>query len=136
MMVVHQNILLKAGFLNVGDWQFRNGALIIDGNIPNKRAVYAISLNGYVHYIGSTDVGLKKRIYGYLNPGKSQSTNIKLNKLIVDHLLKKQKLSLLAAFPPNTTWNGLPVDGVMGLESGLIKKLNPPWNIKGKPRDF
>ncbi|MGH1405127.1 MAG: hypothetical protein ACRBBJ_01055 [Rhodomicrobiaceae bacterium] len=135
-MFIHERILLRAGFLKIANWQIRNGALIIDGIIPNKRAVYAITLTDHVQYIGSTDVGLKKRIYGYLNPGRSQSTNIKINKLIVDHLLKKQKLSLLAAFPPNTTWNGLPIDGVMGLESGLIKKLNPPWNIKGKPRDL
>lgn len=40
-------------------------------------------------------------------------------------------VELIAAFPTPSMWNGLPVDRVTGLESGLVKKFGPPWNKRG-----
>ncbi len=40
-------------------------------------------------------------------------------------------VELLAAFAEPSRWNGLPVDCVIGLESGLIRQYCPPWNMRG-----
>jgi hypothetical protein len=29
------------------------------------------------------------------------------------------------------SWRGLPIDPIAGLEEGLIRNLQPPWNIRG-----
>lgn len=84
-----------------------------------------------VYYIGTATMGLRKRMYSYSKPGKSQKTSIRINGLIKDELEAGNIVELIAAFPDPTTWNGLPVDQVTGLEAGLIKKFAPPWNKRG-----
>jgi len=76
-------------------------------------------------------MGLKKRLYFYGKPGSTQRTSIRINGLIKKELKAGRKVELIAAFPEPSTWNGLPVDCVTGLESGLIKQYCPPWNMRG-----
>lgn len=127
----HQETLLKAGFRKVGAWTLRGDAIVLGGDVPKETATYAVVVNEYVQYIGSATMGLKKRVYFYDKPGKTQRTSIRVNALIKDRLIAGDTVELIAAFPESTSWQGLPVDVVTGLEHGLIKKFCPPWNKRG-----
>lgn len=129
-MSVHVNNLTRAGFKKLAHWQLKKNSLSLSHTLPNKAAVYVITKNNYIVYVGSTHRGLKKRIYGYLKPGWTQKTNVRLNKLLIEHLKQGDALELLAAFPSNSSWNGLPIDTIAGLESGLIELIKPLWNKK------
>lgn len=123
--------LLKADFNPVGHWELRNDAIVLIGDIPTNPGVYAHVVNGEVYYIGLATMGLKKRLYFYGKPGKSQRTSIRINGLIKEVLGLNNRVDVIAAFPDPSTWNGLPVDQVSGLEAGLIRKFSPPWNMRG-----
>jgi hypothetical protein len=81
-------------------------------------------------YVGLASQSLAKRLYFYRNPGTSQSTNIRLNGLLVDRLAAGT-VSIYVATPPDFDWNGLMVRGAEGLESGLIAAFDLPWNKRG-----
>lgn len=123
--------LLKADFNHVGHWELENDAIVLIGDIPTNPGVYAHVVNGEVYYIGVATMGLKKRLYFYGKPGKSQRTSIRINGLIKEELCLNNTVEVIAAFPDPSTWNGLPIDQVSGLEAGLIRKFSPPWNMRG-----
>lgn len=127
--------LLHAGFGEVGDWELKDGKIRIAGDIPAKPGVYAHVVDGSIYYIGSATMGLKKRLYFYARPGRTQRTSIRINALIAEALAAGKKVSTIAAFPEDSAWNELPVCGVTGLEAGLVRKLCPPWNKRGLPRN-
>ena len=50
-------------------------------------------------------------------------------KLLIEAALADgNEVSVLVATPGTSEWNGLPVDLVAGLESGLIRTMQPAWN--------
>jgi hypothetical protein len=40
-------------------------------------------------------------------------------------------MKVLVATPAPSEWNGLPVNTAAGLESGLMERIGPIWNIMG-----
>ena len=129
---IDEKPLLDAGFKKYGQWECKeDGSIHLAGDIPTEPGVYAHVINGKIHYIGSATMGLKKRLYFYGKPGSTQRTSIRINGLIKEELNAGNIVELIAAFPEPTSWNGLPVDRVTGLESGLVKKFSPPWNKRG-----
>jgi hypothetical protein len=128
---VNANILKDAGFVTIGEWSLKSDGIQLDGSVPTRPGVYAHVVDGNIVYIGVATMGLKKRLYFYSNPGKSQTTSIRLKKLIRTELETGRRVEVLAASPEPGTWNGLPVDFVTGLETGLIRMLQPEWNKKG-----
>lgn len=77
---------------------------------------------------------LRSDCYFFGRPEKSQLTSIRVNGLIKAALNAGKDVTLLTAQPDPSSWIGLPVDRVTGLESGLIKKLSPEWNKRGVAR--
>ena len=128
---VHHGVLLKAGFKKFGYWELENKRIHLVGDIPTEAGVYAHVVNGKIYYVGVATMGLKKRLYFYGKPGSTQRTSIRVNGLIKEELKAGRTVGLIAAFPGPTSWSGLPVDTVTGLESGLVKKFSPPWNKRG-----
>lgn len=51
-----------------------------------------------------------------------EKTSIRINGLIKIELEAGKRVELIAALPTASMWNGLPVDRVTGLESGLVNK--------------
>ena len=84
-------------------------------------------------YVGKTIQTLKKRMYGYQNPGKSQFTNIRNNeniKKIIDtglaveiYVLPDHGLLHFGSFHLNLA---------AGLEDSITNSVKPKWNIQGK----
>jgi hypothetical protein len=101
-----------------------------DSKAPN--VLYAFVSANAVLYIGKTTRSLKKRVYGYENPGPTQSTNIKVNKFIKETLVKGDPVEIHALADNGLLeYGGFHVNLAAGLEDSMIAKLKPKWN-KGK----
>lgn len=123
--------LLQGGFAVIATWQaHEDEALTANGEIPRHPGVYAFVIAGQVMYVGVATNSLNQRLYAYTRPGPTQRTNIRLQALILQHLAAGDQVEILVAMPPDTEWNGLPVSGSVGLELGLIKRFNLPWNSR------
>ena len=123
--------LLDAGFDVYDYWQLTDAGIHLAGGLPRKPCVYAHVVGGEVYYIGRSLKGFKHRMSHYKKPGPTQSTSIRVNGLIKAALKAGRIVEVIAAFPEASSWNGLPVDLVSGLETGLVKKYSPPWNKQG-----
>lgn len=127
------NRLNKLGFKYAGEWSFDKGLLKIDLNEMKERknVLYAFVVSGEVKYIGKTLQKLSQRMVGYKTPGKSQTTIIKNNSFIHDHLLKDEIVEIYV-LPDNgmLSYGGYQLNLAAGLEDALIVSIDPPWNGK------
>jgi len=123
------DVLLKGGFTLAARWQLSgDGRPLLDKVLPKEIGVYAFASSGTVLYVGVATMGLKKRIYFYGNPGRTQRTSLRIHELIKSELSAGRQIEIYIAIPPDSAWNGLPVHGSAGLELGLIRKYALPWN--------
>lgn len=124
--------LLSAGFVLVGRCESRGpDAFIFSANAPATAGVYAFAVDGIVHYVGLSRTGLQATMGQYVYGHVGQRTRARVKDLILECLAENREVSLAVAHPPQLEWNGLPIDGAPGLETGLIKLLRPPWNKQG-----
>jgi hypothetical protein len=124
--------LVGSGFELSAKWRLSSsGDISLDGALPKATGVYAFAKGGIVMYVGLATMGLSKRLYFYGKPGVTQATSQRLNKIIRDELLTASCIEVYTAVPPNLEWNNLPIHGSAGLEMGLIKTYQLPWNMRG-----
>lgn len=125
--------LIDMGFRLAGCWNCVAGRLSLDlahdelGSASN--VLYAFVARGEVSYIGKSQQTLRVRMYGYRNPGATQSTNIRNNRLLMDALAAGAQVQVYV-LPDNGLlyYGGFHVNLAAGLEDSLIRELQPPWN--------
>lgn len=128
--------LKNVGFAKAGHWTLTKGVLEYDvsPSFDLRNVLYAfVSGDGEVLYIGKTVNRLTTRMYGYKNPGPSQSTNQKGHARIRT-LLQRGLVVEIWALPDNGLlhYGGFHVNLAAGLEDSLVRELAPPWNTTGK----
>ncbi|MEO1964509.1 GIY-YIG nuclease family protein [Hyphomonas sp.] len=127
-----EELLLNSGFQRLAHWQaIEPQGIALSADLPRTPGTYAFVVDGIVQYVGVAKMGLSKRIYFYGNPGATQKTSLRLNSIISELARKQVVVGVLVAQPPDLSWNGLPIHGAAGLEIGLIKSFDLPWNIQG-----
>lgn len=129
------NRLLNIGFINVGHWTITNNILRyhLTSHQTTKNVLYSFVSNGIIMYIGKTTMHLAKRMYGYQNPGASQTTNIRVNKRIKELLLTNQPADIFILVDNGLLKYGdFKINLAAGLEDTLIYQINPKWNFSGK----
>lgn len=124
--------LVESGFSFSGSWELdAESRLRVSRPVSHLSGVYAFAMDGRVCYVGLATKSLARRLYLYSRPGNSQRTNQRLNGLLREALAAGKRVSIFTAHPPELSWNGLPVRGDAGLELGLIKAYELPWNRQG-----
>lgn len=124
--------LLDGQFSHVGCWQLDESAsLVLAGNPPDVPGVYAFAMSGLAQYIGVASTSLAKRLYFYRKPGPTQKTNIRLNAMLSNAIAGGSSIDIFVATPPTLEWSGWRLSGPEGLEAGIIKHYNLPWNLRG-----
>ena len=123
--------LLKGGFVRAGCWSSGEKRLNCPADLPTEAGVYAFSINDVVVYVGLASRSLAQRLYLYGNPGASQRTNVRLNAVIRGEIVSGFTVEIYYARPPDLEWNGFKISGAEGLESGLIREFDLPWNMRG-----
>ena len=76
--------IIAIGFKKCGDWRMEDRRLkcILSDTENALNGLYAFISKSSVFYVGKTVQTFKKRMYGYQNPGPTQSTNKKVKPLI------------------------------------------------------
>ncbi|MBX9778382.1 MAG: GIY-YIG nuclease family protein [Xanthobacteraceae bacterium] len=124
--------LLGGGFRFLGEWvQSPDGDIALDVGAPSDPGVYTFILDDIVVYVGLTQTGFKTRLDGYRRGYERQRTNARVKKLILSALREGKRIKVLIATPDQLEWNGLPINTAAGLESGLIQRIQPEWNVLG-----
>jgi uncharacterized protein YfaP (DUF2135 family) len=127
--------LTDIGFRKVGEWQVVNGAITPNPtDLSNSSNIlYAFISGGEVLYVGKTVQPLKKRMYGYENPGPTQNTNVKGNRLILELLSNGKNIEIYALPDRGDHHVGVfHLNLAAGLEDSIISTLRPKWNQSGK----
>ncbi|WP_174851674.1 GIY-YIG nuclease family protein [Youhaiella tibetensis] len=125
------DVLVDAGFTLLGTWIASDAGIGLSTPAPHDPGVYAFVVDGVVKYIGLTKSSFHRRMYNYQRPGATQSTSIRINQTIADHVAAGRVVEVYVAIPPPLEWNGLPIHSSAGLEAGLIEMIQPPWNKMG-----
>ncbi len=124
--------LRRAGFEHACRWALtEEGVLVLDRPLTNAPGVYVYVKDGEALYAGVATMGLSKRLYFYGRPNRSQKTNVRVNALLKGELRRGAVIDVYIATPADFDWEGFPVNGVVGLEFGLIGAFSLPWNIRG-----
>lgn len=124
--------LLTAGFIRIGEWtSVSEEGFVLDTSAPREPGVYAFVVDGVIRYIGLTQRGIRGRMAHYVRGHSRQRTSARIKGRILEALAKGSRVEVLAATPESTEWNGLPVLTAPGLEAGLIRLVQPEWNMQG-----
>lgn len=127
--------LIDIGFRTVGEWTVGKEGIHTSltelGGAEN--ILYAFVCNGEVLYVGKTTRSLSERMYGYQNPARTQSTNIKGNKFISEMLAAGNKVQILA-LPDNSLlhFGIFHLNLTAALEDSIVATVKPKWNQTGK----
>ena len=125
-------ILVDAGFSSIGTWVADDvGGIALSTPVPKDGGVYAFVVDGWIKYIGLTRSGFRSRMANYRAGQAGQKTSARVNQIISEHVSAGAVVEIYVATPPALEWNGLPVLTAAGLEAGLIKMIQPPWNKMG-----
>jgi len=125
-------LLEGAGFEKTSAWVASDGRLALATALSEKPGVYAFVVEGRALYVGLAASGLSNRCKFYARPGATQRTSIRLNATMLQMLTDDRKsIDIYTAHPADTNWNGLPVSTLAGLEAGMIKAYDLPWNLRG-----
>lgn len=126
------DVLLYAGFARLGAWMADGaGGIALDTTAPRDPGVYVIVVDGMIKYIGVSRAGIASRMSNYRAGQAGQKTSARVNQIINEHVTVGTVVEIYVAHPPAIEWNGLPVVTAAGLEAGLIKMIQPPWNKMG-----
>ncbi|CAH1666953.1 hypothetical protein CHELA20_52029 [Hyphomicrobiales bacterium] len=124
--------LLSGGFVPASRWiRPHNGRLALERPLPREPGVYAFVQGERALYVGIAASGLNSRFSAYVSSGASDPTHLRMQALLVEALESSAFLDILTIAPPNSSWNGWPVNASAGLEVGLIAHYDLPWNIRG-----
>lgn len=127
--------LIEIGFKKVGSWFLADEKLkvAIDYEADSKNILYCFVVAGKPMYIGKTVQPLKRRMYGYQNPGSTQTTNIRNNINLVKTLKNGESIDLYALPDHGLLHFGrFHLNLAAGLEDNIVKTLSPKWNMTGK----
>ena len=126
--------LKNMGFCYVGQWKLenKNPKYNLSESANLKNILYAFVCDKEVLYIGKSVRTLNERMYGYQNPGPTQTTNQKGNKEIKELLAQGKNIEIYI-LPDNGLlyYGGFHVNLAVGLEDSLVAGVKPKWNKTG-----
>jgi hypothetical protein len=127
------HVLLRAGFHQLGQRvALEEGEFELSAKAPAESGVYAFVVDDAVVYVGLAQRGVRTRMGHYRQGHKRQKTSARIKLLIAKTLASGKQVSVLVAVPKDVlTWNGLPINVAAGLEAGLIRMIQPEWNLMG-----
>lgn len=131
------NRLLQIGFLPVGYWELNENRIlsVLNQNSERTNVIYCFIINAVPKYFGITRNTLRSRMYQYSNPGRSQSTNIRINQLLTNELQNNSHVEIYVFLDNGLIQYGnFTINLALGLEETLINCYQSEWNFRGNNR--
>jgi hypothetical protein len=131
------NRLLQIGFLSVGSWQLEQNRItsILNQCSDTQNLIYCFIIDAVPKYFGITRNSLRARMYQYSNPGRGQSTNIRINGLLVSALQNNHLVEIYIFRDSGLLQYGnFTINLALGLEETLINFYQSEWNYRGNNR--
>ena len=131
------NRLLDIGFVTAGHWLLSDGKLTfeLERHANDNNVLYAFVCDGNVKYVGKSLRTLAERLYGYKNPGLTQSTNIRNHTRIKSAIASGTAVDILALPDRGLIHYGaFHLNLAAALEDDIIRVLNPDdfiWMMLG-----
>ncbi|MBL9119767.1 MAG: GIY-YIG nuclease family protein [Phycisphaerae bacterium] len=125
--------LRDLGFERAGRVEPRHASISIAIDDPAVQCaspvLYAFVVADEVMYVGKTAQTFGGRMQSYCTPGPTQRTNLRVRDLLLEVIAGGQAVTLWVWRDPGTaSHRGLVLDSAAGLESAVIRHLQPPWN--------
>jgi len=126
--------LKNAGFKKCALWRLgedNSTFLEVESEIPNKPGIYLFVVAKIVRYVGKADNTLDGRVHHYVRAMRRDKRLRPVHKGILDALKKGDKVTVFTLDlkqPRIIRYKGMPLDRLVGIEAGLIEKINPDWN--------
>lgn len=125
--------ICNLGFELCGSWTCGDVGTLEFGldNVPNgKNVLYAFVVDETVAYVGKTVQGVANRMRGYRRPHASQTTNVRVNALIINQLETSAVKIYVWACDGLMTYGGFRLDLAAGLEDSIVHDIKPEWNVR------
>ncbi len=124
--------LIASGFALSARWELQaNSRVRLIGEPPKQPGIYAFAVDGEVCYVGSARAGIAKRLRPYEITKNKTRPAYRIRTSIRKALKSGSEVTVLTfvVLKP-IQWKGLPVDLILGIETGLIHELDPQWNLR------
>lgn len=124
------------GFVLTGTFRWTGSCVLETAEkIPKVRAIYAFVRGDEVLYVGAA-TDLRRRLGAYRRRQQHGSRRRRpVHGLLTEALGKSAVQVFTRTFDEeHGTFDGLPVDLLIGVEAGLIATTNPIWNRRGVRR--
>ena len=124
--------ICNLGFELCGSWAQNDDGLLelVLDNVPDgKNVLYAFVVET-VMYVGKTVQGVADRMRGYRRPHASQTTNVRVNGLILNQLETFPVRIYVWACDGLMTYGGFRLDLAAGLEDAIVHDIKPEWNVR------
>jgi hypothetical protein len=121
--------------VEVGAWTLADDLLqlILHSHQAARKILYGFVSGDDVLYIGVSTRSLEQRMRGYARPGPTQRTSRANHARLVTLLGEGLAVTFWVLVPDELiTYRSISLDVPAGLESTLINRLRPPWNIRGR----
>ena len=120
--------LTEIGFESVGSFSLDGADLKLDlqpGHGEQKELLYCFVENDLPVYVGKTVKPLKERMRQYRRGDRSQKTNHRINKKIVEALQHDKKIEIyVLTFSEQHTHHGFHLNLAAGIEDSVIKHVD------------
>ncbi|WP_152046370.1 GIY-YIG nuclease family protein [Aureimonas psammosilenae] len=121
------------GFAEYGRFVLEGSTVRLDESqpLPTGWSVYAFRRGGEWTYVGSAK-RTRARLQGYLRHQRRGSQSRYVHASLAEALVAGPIAVFVLPFAdPVAEVDGLPLHMPLGVEAGLIHRLNPPWNRRG-----
>ena len=120
--------LIDLGFKKAGSFYLEDAVLTLDSKLKyaeQEEVLYCFVLNGLPVYVGKTVKPLKERMWQYRRGDRSQKTNHRIHKKIVEALKHDNKIEIyVLTFSEQETYRGFRLNLAAGLEDSLIRHVD------------
>ena len=126
--------LTHIGFKKAGAWSLQDGkpALQLFAEEDSNNILYCFVVDAIPMYIGKTVQTLRKRMYGYINPVDTQSTNLRNSQLLLEALKREAVIDVYVLPDHGLLHLGeFHINLAAGLEDSIVKLIQPAWNSVG-----
>lgn len=134
---INLGLLISCGFTKAATWHLDLASrMSFLDQFPRSPGLYLFVEGEVIQYVGSASKSLLSRMRNYQRRQNARNSPRPVHTSLARALMSGASITVFVKVVPHLEqyeWNGLPIDILLGVEAALIKKVDPPWNRRGRP---